>query len=575
MNEPYMPGLIYLASPFPSPSPPPRIVPPTPAPSPVDLERQLRHMTIRAGAHGPCIVPAAPAPAPWPPALSPAYFALPYSYAYPAPSLATAMPHNAFVPLLSRIQLTRTDTTEPRRTTSPPERGRSRGRSNRAEDTVTRVAASVEGEDRQRWGSWGGRRSASPKRRDTRSDERRRNKSAAPLLDRLSSRGRQYAAVPLADRFSDPPAPRDVSAPPQRRPLLARLSSPVHGRSPSPPSSPTPVRRTTPQPATAHRASLDCIPSTTFHFDRPDREVRDLRAHGGRLRAVRDDNGGTCFTTVPIREGPELFWYLADPFEDDVDTPALRLPWEHSAGPAPRLLPACLRSVPPSSILLHHHWGPFRLAQWKRYGPQYISNMMGLDAWSATAEARTMSEWAEALRPGGDARRILGTDPDQWTDEVLFRVGLFPASEQEVRAMIWENDTHLFRRDFEQLAARLHGTLRRAHGHERGEAWALVRDSIRRMWGPGLDYFPDAHEAAFLDSEDELVRMRHWRAMGRLILQWDLPEHLRGRVHLATGGTVRRLERDLQDVLDELAGLELGREMHAFPYRRLGARIVT
>ena len=38
---------------------------------------------------------------------------------------------------------------------------------------------------------------------------------------------------------------------------------------------------------------------------------------------------------------------------------------------------------------------------------------------------------------------------------------------------------------------------------------------------------------------------------------------------------VRRLERDLQDVLDELAGLELGREMHAFPYRRLGARIVT
>ena len=37
---------------------------------------------------------------------------------------------------------------------------------------------------------------------------------------------------------------------------------------------------------------------------------------------------------------------------------------------------------------------------------------------------------------------------------------------------------------------------------------------------------------------------------------------------------VRRLEGDLQDVLDELAGREWGREMHAFPYRRLGAHSV-
>ena len=38
--------------------------------------------------------------------------------------------------------------------------------------------------------------------------------------------------------------------------------------------------------------------------------------------------------------------------------------------------------------------------------------------------------------------------------------------------------------------------------------------------------------------------------------------------------SVRRLEGDLQDVLDELAGREWGREMHAFPYRRLDARSV-
>ena len=34
---------------------------------------------------------------------------------------------------------------------------------------------------------------------------------------------------------------------------------------------------------------------------------------------------------------------------------------------------------------------------------------------------------------------------------------------------------------------------------------------------------------------------------------------------------VRRLESDLQGVLDEVAREEFGREMHTFPYRRLGA----
>ena len=35
--------------------------------------------------------------------------------------------------------------------------------------------------------------------------------------------------------------------------------------------------------------------------------------------------------------------------------------------------------------------------------------------------------------------------------------------------------------------------------------------------------------------------------------------------------SVRRLESDLQGVLDEVAREEFGREMHTFPYRRLGA----
>ena len=58
-------------------------------------------------------------------------------------------------------------------------------------------------------------------------------------------------------------------------------------------------------------------------------------------------------------------------------------------------------------------------------------------------------------------------------------------------------------------------------------------------------------------------------AVNCLLYKQTIPQNCTRRLF------VRRLERDLQDVLDELAGLELGREMHAFPYRRLGARIVT
>ena len=97
-----------------------------------------------------------------------------------------------------------------------------------------------------------------------------------------------------------------------------------------------------------------------------------------------------------------------------------------------------------------------------------------------------------------------------------------------------------------------------------------MRDSIRRAWGPNLTYFPDARKVVYLDNDDELIRMRHWCALACLVLQWDLPAGLLERVHLAMGGTVRRLESDLQGVLDKVAREEFRREMHTFPYRRSG-----
>ena len=55
---------------------------------------------------------------------------------------------------------------------------------------------------------------------------------------------------------------------------------------------------------------------------------------------------------------------------------------------------------------------------------------------------------------------------------------------------------------------------------------------------------------------------------------WVLPMHLAARVHLATGGTVRDIEEDLREVLQEVAFREFGREIHACPYRRFSAHAI-
>ena len=53
-----------------------------------------------------------------------------------------------------------------------------------------------------------------------------------------------------------------------------------------------------------------------------------------------------------------------------------------------------------------------------------------------------------------------------------------------------------------------------------------------------MSYFPDAGEPAFLDGRDDLVRLRHWRALGRHMLGWRLPTASVANLRSALGGTV-------------------------------------
>ncbi|EPT02332.1 hypothetical protein FOMPIDRAFT_88988, partial [Fomitopsis schrenkii] len=565
MDAPYDPNLIYQTYPF-HQSPPWLTPPPAPEPGVAPFHFPS-HVAAEAGAHGPPHAPPTPAPSDFiydtvPPHLAPAYFALPYSYAYPAALLFPAMPARPYVPLLSRIQLTEAADCHPG--AWPYSGRRHSGRANRATAAIDAVAESAYGERRGGPATQRDRRSASPGGRSAHapghaSDSRGRSRSVVPLAARLSSPTRADAGVPSASDTGN-----------ARRSLADRLSSPSGARAPasspaqSPPRARPPPARSPPPPA-----PLDRVPTATFRWDRPDRDVNTLRAIPGQQRVIRDDDNVPRRTRVPIREGHEVLWYLNAPFEDDDTIPVPRLPHESAQGPAPSLGSPQLRPVPPGDFLLHPRWGPFRMASWKRNGAAYMKELMLQEAAGSKNSSRTLSDWADAFRPTGYARREYAGNPaDGWTDDLLFRAGFFPASENECREMVWENDMFLFRRDFEMLAMRLHGELQQAPADQRGAVWARIRDSIRRAWGPGLTYFPDARsDDAFLDSEDDLIRLRHWRALARIMSQWDLPTHMLERVQPARGGTVRDTEADVQEVLEELAQREFSRGIHAFPRR--------
>lgn len=505
--------------------------------------------------HGPAAWHHMPAPEAYYPA--PAYFVLPYSYAYAPATLHPIMPHLHSVPLLSRIQLVH-DTGRWVSPSGPDERSGRRGRqASRVEDAPTPTAG-VGHANHHASGQASRRRSASPARSGG---------GARSLLARLSSPTRPTACLPLADRLSDGYADGRTRTTRRARPLASRLSSPARTESP-PPSPPLARPRAAPAPPPA---PLDRVPRTPYQWDAPDRDVNALRPQPNILRAVRDDRGHHCLTSLPIRSGEEVLRYLSLPFEQDDATPVPRLSFETARGPDPPSHPARLCAVPPGYVLLHEYWAPLRLALWKRYGPHCISRLTCRETEGVPEEARSPSEWSSALRPGQAARAVLGSDPSQWTDAVLSEIGLSPASEREGRDMVWENDTFLFRTDVENLASRLHKDIKAAPLRRRATTWARIRDSIRRIWGPDLTYFPDAREVAYLDSTDDLVRLRHWRALARLIQQWRLPPHLKERVDLATGGDVRALESDLQEVLQELGLREFGRETHPFTYRRIDA----
>ncbi|KAH9924377.1 uncharacterized protein B0H18DRAFT_1175729 [Fomitopsis serialis] len=438
------------------------------------------------------------------------------------------------------------------------------------------------------------------RRRDSRSlsprPEQRRRRSPSPDRHRRRdsrdgrTRGRSQSIVPLAARLSDPvedrPQPRgrrdtqsqhrDRSKSPVRisdehRSLLQRLNL----RQDQGWSAPTTTRVGTVNTHLASRAPppsdaelYSHKPEGPYLWGAPDRDVTFLRPGSTPSEVVTDDQGYPCRTSIPIRSGLEVFLFLSTPFEIDTRVKPLRLPWETDDGPAPVITPVDKYPVPPPDILRDGKLAVMRALLWDSRQYKYIEQLREVKPEDADEKWRTAAKWGDRLKPGADyMSQVKGLDTVV-NEVAMEKCGIHPVPVERRKANLWELDTFLFRTDFERLTAHMHKGLREAPTRDRPRVWARVRDSVRRvLWGVELDYYPDSRESAFLDSTDDLYRLRYWRAVARIMESWDLSAPMLTRIRSTTGGSVRELEYQLVTMFRAVHREELGREPYVFRHR--------
>ncbi|GBE78349.1 hypothetical protein SCP_0112340 [Sparassis crispa] len=113
-----------------------------------------------------------------------------------------------------------------------------------------------------------------------------------------------------------------------------------------------------------------------------------------------------------------------------------------------------------------------------------------------------------------------------------------PLTDTDARSFKWELNTFLFRYDVERLAFNLDTNVCTATTQDLAEVWAATRDRYQWVWGFRLSTFPSSQECGYLDSEDDILQLQHWRGLRRLILQWSLLPEEHNHIRLAMGGSV-------------------------------------
>ncbi|TFY51013.1 hypothetical protein EVJ58_g10781 [Rhodofomes roseus] len=254
------------------------------------------------------------------------------------------------------------------------------------------------------------------------------------------------------------------------------------------------------------------------------------------LHTVNLPSGVPLRTRLPLHSAAEVDEYLHHPFERDGNVPVIRLKGEDELGPAPVFPKDAGAPVPsPQLLLAGGDEGYLSTITWlQNRGPCLLRLQRKPEDWVL----RNHRQWKSNLRGPPNLVKAARNNPRRpLPDDAIDPLRNPLPNERENE--IWSLRTFLFRYNFERLAARRLPSLQAATTDAaRGAIWAGVRDRIRRVWGHGTTIYPSVDEPRYFDSDDDVVRMRHWFAIGRLMLEWDLREDIAQDLRLAMGGTV-------------------------------------
>ncbi|KAH9830882.1 uncharacterized protein C8Q71DRAFT_862024 [Rhodofomes roseus] len=343
------------------------------------------------------------------------------------------------------------------------------------------------------------------------------------------------SSLPLEQRLAPP-----TSEPP-RRPLLERLEAASLLSRLGPSSSTAPVEGDSSE--VVARAGASLFERLGLPLENRITDVSPLTPPAppvvlppADLHTVSLPSGVPLRTRLPLYSAAAVDEYIHHPFERDGGGHTLRLEGEDELGPAPTFTQDAKTPVPsPQLLLAEGDEGYLATITWlQNRGPCLLRLERKPENWLL----RNNRQWRSNLRGPPDLVRAARNDSTRpLPDDAVSPLRNPLPNERENE--IWRLRTFLFRYNFERLAARLLPSLQAATTDAaRGAVWAGVRDRIRRVWGAGATLYPAVDEPRYFDSDDDAVRMRHWFAIRRLMLEWNLREDIAQDLRLAMGGTV-------------------------------------
>ncbi|KAH9918787.1 uncharacterized protein B0H18DRAFT_957787 [Fomitopsis serialis] len=341
----------------------------------------------------------------------------------------------------------------------------------------------------------------------------------------VSPNPRRESELPLLCEDS----PMAVSLPPSPVESLAPLPMAPSPRSPSPrppinkgkqrarSPSPLPYRRHAPGRPLAERIQPGPSPIPTRSLEE-------------RLRVEKKDGPDPGFVEDIGEPGPSLLSHLSDSHSLFTRL-GTTLEERISDAPSPEATTA-----PPMSRTRSRTRRYGALLMWLKSRDTQVE---ALNRPPGEWEPLKFKVWKGRLRPDAALSRTLKTCPLRPLPDSKLPYHRNPQPDEEDKE-VWELRTFHFRSNVERVVAAKHPAMKATmSATARGALWAGIRDRIRRVWGAGLSVYPSYYEPRYLDSEDDVVRLAHWCALGRILLELDVRDNIAKDLRLVVGALLR------------------------------------